>query len=285
MNLRLENVSYTYGKDTAYESKALKEINLSIGENEWIGIIGQTGSGKSTLIQLLNGLLQPDSGIVSYNDVNIHTDGFDHRMLCCKVGLVFQYPEYQLFAENVFDDVCFGPKNLGLSTDKIKKRAEEALEQVGISKDIFRKSPFELSGGQQRRVAIAGVLAMNPEILILDEPTAGLDPNGKKRIFQLLSELKEKRKITIIFVSHSMEDVARYANRLIVMHEGRILFDQAPKDVFQHQDKLRAIGLDVPQITQIMSELKKAGFEVEDNIITLEEAVRSILHDWEKTRD
>ncbi len=282
MNLRLEDVNYTYGKDTAYESKALQYIHLNIGENEWIGIIGQTGSGKSTLIQHLNGLLRPDQGAIYYNNQNIYQDEFDQKMLCCKVGLVFQYPEHQLFASDVFEDVCFGPKNLGLSKKEIEERACKALEQVGISRELYHKSPFELSGGQQRRVAIAGVLAMNPEILILDEPTAGLDPAGKRRIFQLIEKLRKERKITVIFVSHSMEDVAKYATRLIVMQEGKIVFDQTPENVFCHQEELRSMGLDVPKITQIMSQLKTEGFEVRDNILTVEEAVEEIIKDLNK---
>lgn len=277
MELRLENVNYIYSPDTNHEMQALCNINLSIKSGEFIGLIGHTGSGKSTLTQHLNGLIKATSGSVLFNGKNIYDEDFKMFDLRSKVGLVFQYPEHQLFETDVLADVCYGPKNLGCSDEEAKKRAEKALEQVGIGRDLYDKSPFELSGGQKRRVAIAGVLAMEPEILILDEPTAGLDPKGKNQILEEIGRLHKERGITIILVSHSMEDVAKYADRLVVMNKGRIEYDDTPHEIFKHYRRLEKIGLSVPQITRVMYKLKEAGFSVDTNAITVQEAKESIL--------
>ncbi len=277
MLLELKEVSYTYGAGTVYEVKALDRINLKIGEGEFIGIIGHTGSGKSTLIQHLNGLIRPTSGEVLYLEKNIWEKDYDLRSLRTRVGLVFQYPENQLFETDVLKDVMFGPKNQGLSEEECRGRAEMALRQVGVPEELYSKSPFELSGGQKRRVAIAGVLAMDPEILILDEPTAGLDPGGRDEILSQIRYLRDRRGITVILVSHSMEDVAQYAKRLLVVHEGRIAFDGPPRQVFTHYKELEEMGLAAPQITYIMHALKERGLSVDVTAITVEEAKRSIL--------
>ena len=277
MSIRMEQVNYIYSEDTVYEISALKNINLNIGNKEFIGVIGHTGSGKSTLIQHMNGLIRAGSGAIYFNDANIYDKDYPMQELRRKVGLVFQYPEHQLFEVDVFTDVCFGPKNLGLSKDEITSRAKKALKQVGISKDLYAKSPFELSGGQKRRVAIAGVLAMEPEVLILDEPTAALDPKGRDDILNQIELLYEQRDITIVLVSHSMEDIAKYVNRLIVMNHGEIRFDGTPKEVFSHYKELEEIGLSAPQITYAMAKLKEEGFAVKDNITTVEEAKNEIL--------
>ena len=276
MSIKLENICYEYesGSNIIH---ALKNINLEIGDNQFVGLIGHTGSGKSTLIQHLNGLLKASSGTIYYNGENIYDEKYSLRSLRNKVGLVFQYPEYQLFEVDVFTDVCFGPKNQGLEQDEIEKRATEALEQVGIDPSLYKKSPFELSGGQKRRVAIAGVLAMHPEVLVLDEPTAGLDPKGRDEILDSISRLKEKRHISVVLVSHSMEDVAKYVERLIVLEAGEIFLDGTPKEVFSHYKELEKIGLAAPQVTYIMHELKEKGFDVDIRATTLEEAHQSIL--------
>ncbi|MFQ9516536.1 MAG: energy-coupling factor transporter ATPase [Eubacterium sp.] len=277
MSLKLENVSYVYGAGTTTETAALKNINLEIEKGEFVAIIGHTGSGKSTLIQHFNGLERATSGNVYYNGKNIYDSDFDMRGLRCKVGLVFQYPEYQLFEETVLKDVCFGPLNQGLSKEEAIERAKEALELVGVREELYDKSPFELSGGQKRRVAIAGVLAMEPDILILDEPTAGLDPAGRDKILNQVRMLQEKKKIGVILVSHSMEDVANYAERIIVMNKGKVMFDDTPQKVFKHYRELEKIGLAAPQITYIMHQLKEDGLKVDENIINLEQAKMSIL--------
>ena len=247
MSIRLENVNYIYGEGSGQEKWALKNINLAIHDREFIGIVGHTGSGKSTLTQLLNGLEKPSSGTIYYNDEDIQADGYERRKLRQKVGLVFQYPEHQLFEVSVIKDVEFGPRNLGLSNLDVEKRSFDALKQVGLSDDLLDVAPFALSGGQKRRVAIAGVLAMQPEVLILDEPTAGLDPAGRTEILELLKKLHEENNITVILVSHSMDDVARYAGRILVMNQGELVLDGEPQKVFRYRDELRTIGLDVPQ--------------------------------------
>ena len=277
MQLELKNVSYTYGKGTVFEVNALSNINLAIEEGQFIGIIGHTGSGKSTLIQHFNALMQPTEGKVLFEGEDIWGEKYDRRALRSKVGLVFQYPEHQLFEADVLSDVAFGPKNQGLSKEEAEARAREALAQVGFPEKFYGHSPFELSGGQKRRVAIAGVLAMNPKVLILDEPTAGLDPKGRDEILDQISYLHEKRGITIILVSHSMEDVARYADRLIVVNDGKIPYDGTPREVFTHYEELEKIGLAAPQITYIMHDLAAKGLAVDVHATTVEEAKKSIL--------
>ena len=277
MGIRLENVCYTYGSDTTSEIKALNNVNFEINKGEFVAIIGHTGSGKSTLIQHFNGLERPKSGNVFYNDENIYENNYDLRKLRCKVGLVFQYPEHQLFEETVLKDVCFGPMNMGMSREEAEKKAKLVLEQVGINEKCYNKSPFELSGGQKRRVAIAGVLAMNPEIIVLDEPTAGLDPKGRDKILNRIKELHDNTGIGVVLVSHSMEDVANYAQRLIVINNGKIKYDGMPKDVFKHYKELEKMGLKAPQITYIMHKLKEKGLDVDKNVITIEEARENIM--------
>lgn len=276
MSIRLENVNYIYGEGSGQEKWALKNINLTIHDREFIGIVGHTGSGKSTLTQLLNGLEKPSSGTIYYNDEDIQADGYERRKLRQKVGLVFQYPEHQLFEVSVIKDVEFGPRNLGLSNLEIEKRSFDALKQVGLSDDLLDVAPFALSGGQKRRVAIAGVLAMQPEVLILDEPTAGLDPAGRTEILELLKKLHEENDITIILVSHSMDDVARYAGRILVMNQGELVLDGEPQKVFRYRDELRKIGLDVPQSTNILYELRDRGMAVGTEGITPEQAAECI---------
>ena len=277
MQLELKNVSYTYGKGTVFEVNALSDINLAIEEGQFIGVIGHTGSGKSTLIQHFNALMQPTEGKVLFEGEDIWGEKYDRRALRSKVGLVFQYPEHQLFEADVLSDVAFGPKNQGLSKEEAEARAREALAQVGFPEKFYGHSPFELSGGQKRRVAIAGVLAMNPKVLILDEPTAGLDPKGRDEILDQISYLHEKRGITIILVSHSMEDVARYADRLIVVNDGKIPYDGTPREVFTHYEELEKIGLAAPQITYIMHDLAAKGIAVDVHATTVDEAKKSIL--------
>ena len=277
MGIRLENVCYTYGSDTTSEIKALNNVNLEINKGEFVAIIGHTGSGKSTLIQHFNGLERPKSGNVFYNNENIYENNYDLRKLRCKVGLVFQYPEHQLFEIDVLTDVCFGPKNQGLSQQECEARALEALKLVGLKEKYYKSSPFELSGGQKRRVAIAGVLAMRPKVLVLDEPTAGLDPKGRDEILDQIAYLHKESDLTVILVSHSMEDIARYADRLMVMNHGEKVFDGAPKDVFEHYKELEAIGLAAPQVTYITHALKEHGVPIGDHITTVEEARDAIL--------
>ena len=277
MGIRLENVCYTYGSDTTSEIKALNNVNLKINKGEFVAIIGHTGSGKSTLIQHFNGLEKPKSGNVFYNDENIYENNYDLRKLRCKVGLVFQYPEHQLFEETVLKDVCFGPMNMGMSREEAEKKAKLVLEQVGTNEKCYNKSPFELSGGQKRRVAIAGVLAMNPEIIVLDEPTAGLDPKGRDKILNRIKDLHDNTGIGVVLVSHSMEDVANYAQRLIVINNGKIKYDGMPKEVFKHYKELEKMGLKAPQITYIMHKLKEKGLDVDENAITIEEARENIM--------
>jgi energy-coupling factor transport system ATP-binding protein len=276
MAIIVDKLNYIYG-DAGHQVQALRDISVVIPDGQFLGIIGHTGSGKSTFIQHLNGLLKPSSGNIYYNGEDICDKDYDRKQLRSKVGLVFQYPEHQLFEADVFQDVCFGPKNLGLDRKQTELRAFTALRQVGVPEDLFYVSPFELSGGQKRRVAIAGVLAMEPEVLILDEPTAGLDPKGRDELLEQLAKLHKERNMTIILVSHSMEDVANYAERILVMDKGKILFDQTPREVFSHVKELEEIGLGVPQVTYLMQELRKKGFSVEINATTIEEAKQEIL--------
>ncbi len=277
MSIIFDHVNYIYDEDTAMAHAALVDVNLNIPSGQFIGLIGHTGSGKSTLIQHMNGLAKPTSGNVYYDGKDINDSDYDKKSLRAKVGLVFQYPEHQLFETDCFKDVCFGPKNLGLPQKEVELRAYEALKQVGFDDEYFYQSPFDLSGGQKRRVAIAGVLAMKPEVLILDEPTAGLDPKGREDILGLISQLHRDIGITIILVSHSMEDVANYVDRIIVMNKGRVAFDDIPKEVFKHYKELEEIGLAAPQVTYVMQELKAAGLDVDTQATTLEEAKREIL--------
>lgn len=277
MSIKLENVNYFYSQGTAYEKQALKDINLEIKKGEFVGIAGHTGSGKSTLIQHLNGLEKATSGMITYDGQDIYKKDFDLDSLRRKVGLTFQYPEYQLFEATVFEDVCFGPKNQGFSEEEVKERAREALQLVGFPEELYDKSPFQLSGGQKRRVAIAGVLAMNPEYLILDEPAAGLDPIGRTEILDQIKKLHDEKGIAVILVSHSMEDLAHYVDRLIVMNHGEKVFDDTPKNVFAHYKELEWIGLSAPEVTYIMNELKEKGFPVRTDIIHMEEATKEIL--------
>ena len=277
MSIELKNVTYAYSPETAYEIHALKNINLVIPDGQFMGIIGHTGSGKSTLIQHFNALIRPTSGTILYNGEDIWEEKYDRRKLRSEVGLVFQYPEHQLFESDVLSDVCFGPMNQGLSREEAEKEARKALAHVGFKEENFSKSPFELSGGQKKRVAIAGVLAMNPKILILDEPTAGLDPKGRDDILDQIQLLHKMRGITIILVSHSMEDIAKYVERLVVMNHGEAVFDDTPRKVFSHYQELEKMGLAAPQITYIMHALKEKGLDVDVNAITVEEAKDSIL--------
>lgn len=277
MSIILDHVNHIYEEDTAMAFSALTDINLVIPDGQFIGLIGHTGSGKSTLVQHLNGLLKPTSGAIYYNGADINEEGYNKKDLRSKVGLVFQYPEHQLFEVDVFSDVCFGPKNLGLDRKETELRAYAALKQVGIEDVYFYQSPFDLSGGQKRRVAIAGVLAMKPEVLILDEPTAGLDPKGRDEILDQIAKLREETGMTVILVSHSMEDVAKYVDRIIVMNKSRVLFDDEPKKVFAHYKELEQVGLSAPQITYIMQALKEKGLAVDTNITSVAEAKEAIL--------
>lgn len=277
MSIKAVDLNFVYGGGTAFEQHALFDVNLEIEDGEFIGLIGHTGSGKSTLIQHLNGLIKASAGELYYNGENIYTQGYDMKTLRSKVGLVFQYPEHQLFEVDVLTDVCFGPRNQGLGREEAEVRAKKALDQVGLGPSYYKQSPFELSGGQKRRVAIAGVLAMEPEVLILDEPTAGLDPRGRDEILDQIDELHRERYMTIILVSHSMEDVARYADRLIVMNHGQKVFDGAPKEVFRHYRELEDMGLAAPQITYLVHDLKAGGIDIDGDITTVAEAREAIL--------
>lgn len=277
MSIIVDKISYTYEIGTGFEKHALKDVSCVIDDGEFVGLIGHTGSGKSTFIQHLNGLIKATSGNIYYNGENIYDDKYDMRKLRSHVGLVFQYPEHQLFETDIFKDVCFGPKNLGLDRKEIELRAFEALRLVGLDEKLYYQSPFDLSGGQKRRVAIAGVLAMKPDVLILDEPTAGLDPKGRDDILDCLKYLKEETGMTIILVSHSMEDVAKYVDRIMVMDDGQLMYDDTPKNIFTHYKELEKIGLAAPQVTYLMNDLKNAGFDVVTDAITIDEAVKDIL--------
>ena len=276
MSIILDHVSHVYGNDTTLAVKALDDVSLMIPDGQFIGLIGHTGSGKSTLVQHLNGLIKATGGHIYFNGQDIDDKDYDKRELRSKVGLVFQYPEHQLFEEDVFKDVCFGPKNLGLSRQETELRAYEALKKVGLPDECFYQSPFDLSGGQKRRAAIAGVLAMKPEVLILDEPTAGLDPKGREEILSQIVKLKEESQITIILVSHSMEDVAEYVERILVMNHGKVVYDDAPREVFAHYRELEEMGLAAPQVTYIMHKLKAKGLDVDENATTIKEAADMI---------
>ena len=278
MSIILDKVNYCYSEGTAYQIQALKDINLEILDGQFIGIIGHTGSGKSTLTQLLNGLLKATSGNIYVDGKDIYDEDYNMRDLRNKVGLVFQYPDHQLFETTNFEDVCFGPKNQGLDRKEIELRAFEALRNVGFPEELYYQPPFDLSGGQKRRVAIAGVLAMKPDVLILDEPTAGLDPAGRDEILGLVARMHKELGITIILVSRSMEDVAQYVDRLIVMNQGEVMYDGAPKEVFPHYKELEAVGLAAPQVTYLMHELKEKGLDVNVNATTVKEAAEDILH-------
>lgn len=282
MAIILDHVNHIYEAGTAMEFPALTDVNLTICEGQFIGLIGHTGSGKSTLVQHLNGLLKPTEGHIYYNGADINAEGYNKKELRSKVGLVFQYPEHQLFEIDVFTDVCFGPKNLGLDKKETELRAYTALKQVGLGDEYFYQSPFDLSGGQKRRVAIAGVLAMKPEVLILDEPTAGLDPKGRDEILDLIAQLRKETGMTVILVSHSMEDVAKYVDRIIVMNKSRVMFDDEPKKVFRHVKELEEVGLAAPQITYIMQALKEKGLKVDTDITSVEEAKTAILQALQK---
>ncbi len=277
MSIRLEHLNYIYSPGTAYEKHALKDINLTIPHGEFVGIIGHTGSGKSTLIQHLNGLIRASSGKIYYNEEDIYQEGYHMKELRSQVGLVFQYPEHQLFEIDVMTDVCFGPKNQGLSDEECKERALEALRLVGLKEKYYSMSPFELSGGQKRRAAIAGVLAMKPKVLVLDEPTAGLDPKGRDDILEQIVYLHKQTDMTVILVSHSMEDIARFADRIIVMNHGEVMFNDEPKKVFAHFKELEKVGLAAPQVTYIMHDLKEHGLAVNTDVTTVEEAADEIM--------
>lgn len=284
MSMKLEHVNYIYSPGTAYEKHALKDICLEIPHGEFVGIIGHTGSGKSTLIQHLNGLIKATSGKIYYNGEDIYAEGYNMKSLRSQVGLVFQYPEHQLFEIDVMTDVCFGPKNQGLSPEECKERALEALKLVGLKEKYYKSSPFELSGGQKRRAAIAGVLAMRPKVLVLDEPTAGLDPKGRDEILDQIAYLHKQTDMTVILVSHSMEDIARYADRIIVMNGGEVMYNDEPKKVFAHYKELEQVGLAAPQVTYIMHDLRENGLDVGVEATTVEEAVREIMQALEKRK-
>ena len=276
MSIILDHVSYVYGEGTPLEVRALDDVSIQISDGEFVGIIGHTGSGKSTLVQHMNGLLKATSGHIYFNGQDIYDRDYSLKKLRSKVGLVFQYPEHQLFEIDVFTDVCFGPKNLGLDKKEAELRAFQALRSVGLPEELYYQSPFEISGGQKRRAAIAGVLAMKPEILILDEPTAGLDPKGRKEILDQIGKLRTETGMTILLVSHSMEDVAEYVDRIIVMNRGRVMYDDVPKQVFSHYRELEEVGLAAPQVTYILHELRDRGFQVDMEATTIGEAAETI---------
>ncbi|MEE1073362.1 MAG: energy-coupling factor transporter ATPase [Cellulosilyticum sp.] len=277
MSIKIKNLTHIYNEGMPFEKMALNDINIEINTGEFVGIIGHTGSGKSTLIQMFNGLLKPTKGEVLVNNENINGDKVNKKEIRQKVGLVFQYPEYQLFEMTIKDDVAFGPKNLGLSKEEVEARVKYALEAVGLDESYYEKSPFELSGGQKRRVAIAGVLAMNPEILILDEPTAGLDPKGRNELFEQLQKMHKELGLTIVLISHSMEDVARYVEKLFVLYKGKIAYQGTPREVFANGKKLEEIGLGMPQIRYVMEALKEKGMNVSEDVLTVEEAASQLI--------
>lgn len=277
MSIKIKNLTHIYNEGMPFEKIALEDINIEIQTGEFVGIIGHTGSGKSTLIQMFNGLLKPTRGDVFVNDQNIHGDKANKKEIRQKVGLVFQYPEYQLFEMTVKEDVAFGPKNLGLTEEEVKARVKYALDAVGLDESYYEKSPFELSGGQKRRVAIAGVLAMKPEILILDELTAGLDPKGRNELFEQLQKMHRELGLTIILISHSMEDVARYVEKLFVLYKGKIAYQGTPREVFANGKKLEEIGLAMPQIRYVMEALKAKGMPITEDVLTVEEAAGVLI--------
>ena len=277
MALILDKVNYTYEAGSGFEKHALKDVSCAIDKGEFIGLIGHTGSGKSTLIQHMNGIIKATSGNIFFDGEDIYDKDYDMRKLRNKVGLVFQYPEHQLFETDIFKDVCFGPRNQGLSEKDVQLRAFEALRLVGLEENLYYQSPFDLSGGQKRRAAIAGVLAMRPDYLILDEPTAGLDPKGRDEILGHIRKLHDETGIAVILVSHSMEDVARYVDRIMVMNQGQLIYDDKPRNVFAHYKELERVGLAAPDVTYIMNELRDAGLDVDTDAITIEEAQESLL--------
>lgn len=277
MALILDKVNYTYEAGSGFEKHALKDVSCAIDKGEFIGLIGHTGSGKSTLIQHMNGIIKATSGNIFFDGEDIYDKDYDMRKLRNKVGLVFQYPEHQLFETDIFKDVCFGPRNQGLSEKDVQLRAFEALRLVGLEENLYYQSPFDLSGGQKRRAAIAGVLAMRPDYLILDEPTAGLDPKGRDEILGHIRKLHDETGIAVILVSHSMEDVARYVDRIMVMNQGQLIYDDKPRNVFAHYKELERVGLAAPDVTYIMNELRDAGLDVDTDAITIEEAKESIM--------
>ncbi len=283
MDISFKNVSYIYGEKTPFEKLALDNVSFEIKKGEFVGIIGHTGSGKSTLIQHFNGLLKPKSGNVIIGNENTKDKNFVKSKIRYKIGLVFQYPEYQLFEETIEKDIAFGPKNMGLDDKEVMKRVKDAMKVVGLDYETKKdKSPFEISGGQKRRVAIAGILAMKPEILILDEPTAGLDPKGRDELFSQIRKLYEESNITVVLISHSMEDVAKLVNRIIVMKDGKIHFDKPTRDAFSDVADLKSVGLDVPQITELMDNMRKKGYNFSENILTVEEAHKEIKREMER---
>ena len=277
MSIILDHVNYIYGEDTPLAVAALKDVCMQIPDGQFVGVIGHTGSGKSTLVQHLNGLLRATSGHIYVDGEDIYDKDYDMKKLRSRVGLVFQYPEHQLFEVDVFSDVCFGPKNLGLEKREVELRAYDALRKVGLPDELFYQSPFDLSGGQKRRAAIAGVLAMKPEVLILDEPTAGLDPKGRDEILGQIKKLQTETGMTILLVSHSMEDVAEYVDRIVVMNKGRVMYDGAPREVFSHYKELEDVGLAAPQVTYILHQLKDRGLMVDVDATTIEEAADTII--------
>ena len=276
--LKTENLTYTYSQGTPFEKMAVKNVNLEIEEGELVCVMGHTGSGKSTLIQHFNGLLMPTSGKVYLDGEDIWKDKKKIRDVRFKVGLVFQYPEYQIFEETVFKDIAFGPKNMGLSEDEIKKRVYETAEDIGLPLDSMERSPFEMSGGQKRRVAIAGVMAMRPRVLILDEPTAGLDPKGRDKILRLIKAYQQKTKSTVLIVSHSMEDIAEYADKILVMNKAELFCYDTPVNVFSRSEEIEQMGLDVPQITRVFNELKKRGLDFGKEVFTVNYAKELVLN-------
>ena len=277
MSIIVNHLDHIYNPGTVFEKKAVNDVSFSVEDGEYIGIAGHTGSGKSTLIAHLNALMKPTAGGIYHNGVDINSEGFDKKALRGKIGLVFQYPEHQLFEEDVFSDVCFGPKNLGLTRQETELRAYDALKAVGINDDRFYVSPFDLSGGEKRRVAIAGVLAMKPEVLILDEPCAGLDPKGREEILSMVDSLHASLSLTVMIVCHSMEDLAEHVQRIIVMNDGAIVMDGPSAEVFSHRRELESIGLAVPEATAVLSDLKRMGLPVRDDLITVKDAAKEIL--------
>ncbi len=276
MAIKIENLEYVYMPGSPFEKKALDNINIEIKDGEFVGLIGHTGSGKSTLVQHLNGLLKPHSGSITVNGRQTASRGEELKKLRCDVGLVFQYPEHQLFEETVYKDIAFGPSNLGLTKEEIDERVKDAARCVGLSPDVLYKSPFDLSGGQKRRVAIAGVISMRPKVLVLDEPTAGLDPAGREEILSQIKSIYNEGNMTVILVSHSMEDVARLVNRLIVMNEGRVFADGTVEEVFSRGKELRKIGLNVPQVNVLIDELIARGLDIRENIYTVSDAKKEL---------
>ena len=275
--IETKDLTYVYGQGTPFVKTAVDHVNIAIEEGEFLGVIGHTGSGKSTLIQMLNGLLRPTSGQILLNGEDIWKDPKQIRKVRFKVGMVFQYPEYQLFEETVLKDICFGPKNMGMNDREAEERAREAAHFVGLKLELLEKSPFELSGGEKRRAAIAGVIAMDPDVLVLDEPTAGLDPNGRDVLLAQIMAYHKERKNTVLLVSHSMEDIGRTADRLLVMNGGHAEMLDETRAVFAQSDRLETMGLRVPQITRIMTELRRAGFPVDESTLTVEEALRQLI--------